>query len=235
MPTSPSHRREAAFTLTEMLVTVAVLAVLAVLAAALAGRVRTAAGKATAVTALRQTGTAIFSFATDQNGWLPPGPGKQGLWLSHHAYDQNHTLFGLIGPYLGTAPLDKPAPVKSAVSRNHLRISPDLLRPGSRSYLSIYSSSRRIELADGTRKEAFGWYGAYVNNEVKSALSLADLQNARDNGWKWLLQEADRSGGWSASWDASTFPEKPVHGDARHRLLTDGSVVQLSLTASHPK
>lgn len=226
------RRRPAGFTLTELLVVIGIVAVLAVLSLALFGRARTAAGKATAVTAMRQAAHGIFLFASENNGYLPPGPGKQGLWLSHHAYDQKHTLFGFLGPYLGVEPVDIPQPVKSVASANHLRIYPELLRPGGKARLNLYASSRRIELADGTRKEAFGFYGAYTNNEIKSALSLADVQNARDNGWKWLLQEADKAGGWSASWDASTFPAEPVHGDARHRLLPDGSVVQLPLTAS---
>lgn len=231
--TKRAPRCDSGFTLTEMLVVLVVVVTLSGLLFSLLARARAAAGKATAVTAMRQTGAAIFMFASDTNGYLPPGPGKQGFWLSHHAYDQNHTLFGVLGPYLGVEPKDKLQPVKAAVSSAHLRRYPDLLRPGSSARLSIYASSRRIELADGTRKEVFGWYTPAQDGSLKSALSLAAVQNARENGWKWLLQEADRQGGFSAAWDASTFPEEPVHGDVRHRLLPDGSVVSLSLEASN--
>jgi type II secretory pathway pseudopilin PulG len=226
-------RRLSGFTLTELLVILGIVAILAIFSLGVFGRARTSAGKATAVSAMRQTANAVFLFASENNGYLPPGPGRQGLWLSHHAYDQKHTLFGFLGPYMGQQPLDSPQPVKSAVSSSHLRQFPDLLRPRSGSRLNVYSSSRSIELSNGSRKEVFGFYGAYATNEIKSALSLADVQSARDNGWKWLLQEADQSGGWSASWDAATFPPTPVHGDTRHRLLTDGSVIQLSLSSSN--
>jgi hypothetical protein len=227
------HQARVGFTLTELLVVVGLVITLALLSVVMVGRARQAAGKATAVTAMRQTGAAIFLFASDTNGYLPPGPGKQGFWLSHHAYNQNHTLFGALGPYLGVEPSDPPRPVRAAVSSSHLRLHPELLRQGSSARLSIYASSRRIELADGTRKEVFGWYTPAQDGSFKSALSLAAVQNARENGWKWLLQEADRQGGWSASWDANTFPEKPVHGDVRHRLLTDGTVVSLTLEESN--
>ena len=130
-------------------------------------------------------------------------------------------------------PISRPQQVKAAASSTHLRLYPELLRPGSSSRLSIYASSRRVEISPGVRREAFGWYTPGQDGSLKSALTLGQLQNASENGWKWLLQEADAEGGSSASWDAATFPAKPVHGDARHRLLADGSVISLSLEASN--
>lgn len=224
--------RLAGFTLTELLVVIAVVAVIAMLSFTMFGKARVSAGKASAANAMRQTGVAIFMFASENGGWLPPGQGKQGLYLSHNGYDQNHTLFGILAPYIGVEPKSKPQPVPALVSSSHLRLYPDLLKRGGNSRIAVYASSRSIELADGTRREVFGWYGAYQNNKVVSALSLSDVQDARQTPWKWLLQEADQAGGWSASWDASIFPEKPVHGNVRHRLFVDGHVEALSLTES---
>lgn len=226
------------FTLTELLVVIAILAVLVAIAIGGFQKARETAGRASAVSAMRQTGVALISFSSDQNGFLPPGPGKQGLWLSHDAFDgginmsKGYCLFGFLGPYLGVEAKENRQPVNAAVSKSHLRLYPGLLNTNGKR-LGVYASSRSIEIEPGVRKPIFGYYGDWGTPTQTSALSLAAVQNAVDNKWKFLLQEADKEGGWSASWDASLFPEKPVHGTVRHRLYVDGHVQALSLSESN--
>jgi prepilin-type N-terminal cleavage/methylation domain-containing protein len=68
-----SHRFQAAFTLVELLVVIAILAILAALLFPLVGSMRIKASSAVSVSNLRNIGTAIMTYAADNNGTLP-GP-----------------------------------------------------------------------------------------------------------------------------------------------------------------
>jgi len=68
-----SHRFQAAFTLVELLVVIAIVAILAALLFPLLGSMRIKASSAVSVSNLRQIGTAIVTYAADNNGTLP-GP-----------------------------------------------------------------------------------------------------------------------------------------------------------------
>ncbi|MGL5019270.1 MAG: type II secretion system protein [Luteolibacter sp.] len=220
------------FTLPELLVVIAIIVILAALSVTIFSKARASAGRATAVNAMRQLGVAIFSYAAENNNYLPPGQNRQGLWLSHDGYNQNYSLFGFLSPYIGVEPKSNPQPVLGYVSSTHLRLYPNLRKKdGSR--IAIYASSRSIEVSPGVGKPVFGYYGDWGSPGQTSGLSLSQVQGSRRTQWKWLLQEADLEGGWSAPWDAPAFPNKPVHGNIRHRLGVDGNVEALSLEASN--
>ena len=68
-----SHRFQPAFTLVELLVVIAILAILAALLFPLAGSMRRSASSAVSVSNLGKIGTAIVTYAADNNGTLP-GP-----------------------------------------------------------------------------------------------------------------------------------------------------------------
>ncbi len=226
------------FTLTELLVVTAILVVLAGIMIGVVGKMRAYAGRASAVSAMRQVGVALFAFSTDNNGCLPPGPSKQGLWLSHDVFDggtdmrKAYCLFGFLGPYLGAETKTDRLPVYAGVSSAHQRLYPGLMNTNG-SPLAVYGSSRFVQITPGVHKPVFGYYGDWGTPGQTSGLRLAAVQDAVDNKWKFLLQEADKQGGWSAPWDAGIFPAKPVHGNVRHRLYVDGSVRSLSLKASN--
>ena len=74
-------------TLVELLVVITIIVVLAALSTVGVSRVRSAARGATCTSNLRQIGTAILSYATDNSGQLPPledrtnpGDGLKGIW-----------------------------------------------------------------------------------------------------------------------------------------------------------
>jgi prepilin-type N-terminal cleavage/methylation domain-containing protein len=68
-----SHRFQPAFTLVELLVVIAILAILAALLFPLASSMRRSASSAVSVSNLGKIGTAIMTYAADNNGTLP-GP-----------------------------------------------------------------------------------------------------------------------------------------------------------------
>ena len=74
-------------TLVELLVVITIIVVLAALSTVGVSRARSAARGATCTSNLRQIGTAILSYATDNSGQLPPledrtnpGDGLKGIW-----------------------------------------------------------------------------------------------------------------------------------------------------------
>lgn len=66
------NRQVAGFTLTEVLVVIAIIAVLAVVATTVTRRVMDSARSANCVSSLRDLGAAALTYASDNNGCLPP-------------------------------------------------------------------------------------------------------------------------------------------------------------------
>jgi prepilin-type N-terminal cleavage/methylation domain-containing protein len=224
------------FTVFELLVVIAVVAVLAALLMTVVEKMRTTAGRASAVSGMKSLGSTIFLYANDHDGWLPPGPDSWGCWLSMGVMDSEIMLKPL-APYIGASPDPKrPVPVKAFVSENHLRLYPGLKNKEGRG-ICVYALCRGIPLEGGGSAPVFGYYGLGWSGRPVVPLRLQQVQTAPNmtpiqKKWRWLLQEADQSGGCSAPWDAPLFPKTPVHGNVRHRLYTDGHVEGLSLEES---
>ena len=77
------------FTLTEVLVVIAIIVVLVALSTLGVSKLRSSARGATCASNLRQIGAAMLSYATDKNGQLPPledrtgsGDGLKGIWTN---------------------------------------------------------------------------------------------------------------------------------------------------------
>jgi prepilin-type N-terminal cleavage/methylation domain-containing protein len=83
-----SHRFQPAFTLVELLVVIAILAILAALLFSLAGSMRRSTSSAVSVSNLRQIGTAIVTYAADNNGTLP-GPAYSQLYTKWQTNGNN--------------------------------------------------------------------------------------------------------------------------------------------------
>ena len=82
----PKSDRPAAFTLVEMLVVVGIIAVLVAALLPTLGRVRDQARRVRCASNLRQTGAALFNYATRNNGRLPVFHGASNwLWDLPHA------------------------------------------------------------------------------------------------------------------------------------------------------
>jgi prepilin-type N-terminal cleavage/methylation domain-containing protein/prepilin-type processing-associated H-X9-DG protein len=68
---SPSRNRNAGFTMTEMLVVIAIIAVLAAIIIPVATRIRQGAHKAQSASNLRQLATALIGYTSENNGRIP--------------------------------------------------------------------------------------------------------------------------------------------------------------------
>lgn len=222
-------KRPAAFTLIELLTVIAIIAILAAILIPVVASVRRSAGKATAVAAMREMGTGITLYATENHGYLPNGPGGMGFWLSHHGlnFGPDGDLPAFLARYLDMPIADDlgdATPLKAFVSSNHLRAHPNL-RANDGGVVRIYATNRSVDFGNYTTP-AFGFYAT----PSQGPLSLSVLENAEPPVW--LVQEADQQGGFSADWDRTLFPVEPVHGNVRHRLFLDGHVEALSLEDS---
>ena len=99
-PLPTSSRSARAFTLVELLVVIAIIAVLAGLALPALDKARIASQKAACVSNLQQVGTALLTFAGENNGMMP----ESGGTIPHGTTDPTTHLPGWteqLEPYLG--------------------------------------------------------------------------------------------------------------------------------------
>ena len=97
-----SHRFQPAFTLVELLVVIAILAILAALLFPLASSMRRSTSSAISVSNLGKIGTAIVTYAADNNGTLP-GPPLMGI-PNKYATNDTTTLPYILRDYLPSVP-----------------------------------------------------------------------------------------------------------------------------------
>lgn len=221
-------KKSPAFTLIELLTVIAIIGILAAILIPVLGSVRRAAGKATAVSAMRELGTGTILYATENDGYLPNGPRGTGFWLSHHGLNigPDGDLPSFIAHYLEmpiATDLAEATPIEAFVSSNHLRAYPGL-RTNDGGVLRIYATNM-VDMGS-YRVPIFGFYAT----PSQGPLALSHLESAYEPVW--LIQEADQQGGYSADWDRLLFPVEPVHGNVRHRLFLDGHVEALDLERS---
>lgn len=86
-PAMPRHKRARGYTLIELLVVVSIIAVLAALLMPAIGSVRAAARSTVCMSHLRQIGSAITAYATDNEGQLILGTYKDGTYWGDKVLD----------------------------------------------------------------------------------------------------------------------------------------------------
>ena len=186
-----------AFTLVELLVTIAILTILAALSLSAISLTRSTSDRTHAIANMRQIGSAIGLYATDKNG-LFPGP----LWPGQLAQlDPNRTgrLVRELAPYLGLETPAKPVVIDLFVPPAYRRMTPTASLPTSRTFV--------MNMAVASGNATINPWGSLAANDGSGPLRLGSVPaNA------WGFSDADRQHPRvaSASWAANT-PAEPIH------------------------
>ena len=210
------------FTLTELLIVITIILVLAALSFFGIARIRSAARGATCTSNLRQVGTAMLSYASDNSGQLPPledrtkpGDGLKGIWPA----------FLADGDYLPRA-FSRDGKLSCGAD---VWACPDCTDPRG----------------NGKEERAFNGFGVAEGTVMKvkklsvpgsGSLRLSEIPNPDRT---WLVGDAANSAsnlktGWYAIWSnptkwTSSHVPAARHGDKVNVCMVDGHVESMSL------
>jgi prepilin-type N-terminal cleavage/methylation domain-containing protein len=213
-----SHRFQPAFTLVELLVVIAIVAILAALLFPLVGSMRRSASSAVSVSNLRQIGTAIMTYAADNNGTLP-GPALGHHYTKWNQFGTSGQLCYILRDYLPNVP----QPENSNPTTHY---SPIFDYPAARTdgknpksngkpTYSVYSNVRD---SIGTFRP-LGYQGQYPPMTT-AGLAARDTRYSSASGGKgkkpWITE--------------SLLINPPPHGQYRNTLMFDYSVKAIPLS-----
>lgn len=105
MKPSTNHRRHG-FTLTELLIVLLIMSVLATLAMMMVSNVRESARRSASTANMRQFGTAMISFVSDNNGYLPASRSSQGKYWPEIIWPYLESLDVYMIPKSPNKPMD---------------------------------------------------------------------------------------------------------------------------------
>jgi prepilin-type N-terminal cleavage/methylation domain-containing protein len=200
--------RSAAFSLVELLVTIAIISLLAILAATALPSLTRRAERADALAKIRTMGTAVLNYPADHGGKLPP------LWPGQVLEFQEGRRKRIVtecAAYLGLGDATGSILVESLLPRAYAKQKV----PADRAQMRVYVMNKSITNATGAVIEPFG---AVANTNSQTLAAVAALAGA------WMMQNADQqhpnvSG---ESWKANAPPDPPL-GDVRAVFRFDGS------------
>lgn len=215
----------AAFTMVELLVVIAMIAILATLLFSLATRMKNKASSATSVSNLRQIGSSIATYATDNNSILP-GP----ILTDHAPLYQNNSAAGWLGWYLKEYLTSVPQPISP---KPRTFYTPELDYPAAKSgaknpttnwkptYVVI---SKQSDTVTGATFWPMGNYNANSSGNKTPPMTTVQLGSKDTRGKRWIT-ETDQM-----IRPANTLVEKlPPHGKFRNTLMFDFSVTAIPL------
>lgn len=232
------------FTLVELLITIGVIAVLAALIFPAMRKTKEAGLSAACASNFRNIGAAIFQYAADNDGFIPPGQSLggtpyTGLYTPSRGVSepQNNKAF-LSWVYQDIVHDTTPTgqPIKGFACPAAMAKWPGLRHPTSKNFLFIYALNPRVG-PPGASQPIFGYYPGTIPAQIPmrlvtaNATAIADPDPRKDQ--RWFFQESDALGGVGASWDLVDPPPGPAHGNHRYRLCLDGHVERLTLAESN--
>lgn len=210
-----------AFTLVELLVVLAVIAILAALSLGSLSKLGASSDRSKAVSNMRQIGTGITLFASDNDGKLPGPlwPGQMAQFDPNDPIKMSERLLGVLAPYLGI-----PVPISAKVE--HLFVPPAYRKAVRASFLNS-ARTYVLNMAVPSDNQILVPWGNCVPTPRLPPLKLAAIPSQA-----WGFSDADalhpRVAG--ASWAGNT-PSKPVHTPKRLAWFFNGSVAPVDDTA----
>ncbi len=211
------HRRRSgaspcAFSLIELLASIAVIAILAAIVVSVIGRIRSSSEKVTCASNLRQIGTAISLYTNDHSGMLP-GPAYSTFGIYYFRTGQDKFMLYYVGQYLG---MRDEAPAYSDREICRICVCPAFERIVPESDWTATSSSYVCQwaisnLRSGTlRLSPWGKVGDM--SVTDSPLRLSTLNSLVDASTLWAVRDMDAG------------VAGVVHGDFRNTLFFDWHV-----------
>lgn len=221
LPGGRKARRAPGFSLTEVLVVIAIIAILASALMMVLANMRRSASSAVCVTKMRQIGSTLAMYAQEHNGRLPTSPSYgtlfvgQGPWYNR----DDRRLQKHIGEYLGAEESDTWSTQGAQMTFDPSFAWPALIancKPGASSVLlntSVkYRSGETISTVSpwsGIKPDGGSYTGRLLDN-------IMEPQNAR------VFIEVDQKN-TNAGWK-NLQPGGPIHGKYRNCLYFDWHV-----------
>jgi prepilin-type processing-associated H-X9-DG protein len=213
------HPRRGAFTLTELLVILAIIAILAAMLLPALARARQKTTQATCVSNLKQLGHALQLYIDDNEDTLP-GPLWNGVQASADANSSEEFLH-YAAPYLGVPPLTgEPAVIPVAACPGYMKDAPGIRSIRDMEGRICYLLNPDVDPLPGTRVCPFGY-----PNPPQQPLKRSELVPYGSPAELFAISDVDKgnvtdpSVGW---W--GDLPYAPVHGSTRNWAFFDWHV-----------
>lgn len=224
------YKFNAAFTMVELLVVIVIIAVLATLLFSLTSRMKNKASSATSVSNLRQIGTAILTYASDNNSTLP-GP----ILTDHTPRYQNNAVAGWLGWYLQDYLTSSPQPDNP---KPRAFYTPELDYPAAKSDAKNPQSgwkptyvvlSKQSDAISGATFWPMGNYNPNGAGNKTPPMTTTQLSGRETRGRHWIT-ETDQ-----IIRPSNALVEKlPPHGRFRNTLMFDFSVKAVPIAEFDP-
>ena len=211
--------RRCAFTLTELLVVIAVIAILAVMLLPALARAKQRTSQADCLSNLKQLGHALQMYVDDNEDRLP-GPLWNGMQASCDANSSEEFLH-YVAPYLGVAQLSgEPTVIPVAACPGYMDAAPGVRSIRDMEGRICYLLNPDVDPLPESPVRPFGY-----PNPPQEPLKRNQLNQYGSLGEIFAISDVDKGNvtdptvGWWCD-----LPYKPVHGSTRNQLFFDWHV-----------